>query len=197
LNLFLFCLIFPYNVNITVSLMRFVIIQVEKNVILEQLETSSFPYIGINGKYLTIFVSSKQNNCQSFWPIDLILVSKCLELNSRLFWLFEFSCPDCILRAMRKKTVQIYEIVVIFLETQYSNAHFLFSLDFFSNSVCMLILLDFLYFNGSLEKCLGKKLEGKNWFFHCGHLGLHNFVAGGAGAVAFFIRFQEKFLQDA
>ena len=103
LDFFLFCLIFSFNVNFNVSPMHFVMIQVGKNVILEQLESSSFPYVEINGNHLTIFVTSKLNNCQSFWPIDLILVSKCSELNSRFFWLFEFFCRDCIFRAMRKK----------------------------------------------------------------------------------------------
>ena len=79
LDFFLFCLIFPFNVKLTVSPMHFVMIQVEKIVILEQLESSSFPYVGINGNHLTTFVSSKLNNWLSFWPIDLILVSKCLE----------------------------------------------------------------------------------------------------------------------
>ena len=103
LDFFLFCLIFPFNVKLTVSPMHFVMIQVEKNVILEQLESSIFPYVGINGNHLTVFVSSKLNSCQSFWPIDLILVSKCLELHYRFFWLFEFFCRDYIFWAMRKK----------------------------------------------------------------------------------------------
>ena len=137
---FLFCLIFPFNVKLTVSPMHFVMIQVEKIVILEQLESSSFPYVGINGNHLTTFVSSKLNNCQSFWPIDLILVSKMLRIEFQIFLVIWVFLSVLYFSSHEEKTVQFYEILVIFLETLNIQMPitFLFFIKILSSLVCRL-----------------------------------------------------------